>query len=282
MKKFLFLWICVVFHTLPSDSLYPITFQKRPHPYSEKPITLIVPAYNTKQWYQATLDSILTQKYTHFRVIYVDDHSTDGSGDLVKHYLAQYDPEHKVTFIQNKERVGALANIFFSVWMCDPSDIIVTVDGDDCLAHPNVLSFINSIYTHSDVWMTYGQFIEYPTGHRGGAQPLPEHIIHANAFRDYDWVTTHLRTFYAGLFQKIDPEDLLYEGHFFPCGWDLAFMFPLLEMAGVHSQFIPDVLYIYNVDNPLNDLKHHKEKQIFLEKIIRARPRYQPIHSLGK
>jgi len=32
--------------------------------------------------------------------------------------------------------------------------------------------------------------------------------------------------------KKIAKEDLMYEGKFFEMAWDLAFMFPMLEMAG--------------------------------------------------
>jgi len=251
------------------------------HASSQKNFVVIIPSYNNENWYRFNLDSVLKQKYDQFRVIYIDDASTDRTADLVKEYLALYDMDHKVTLISNWERVGALANIYRAVWMCDSSDIIVTVDGDDWLAHEDVLQTLNEIYSDPEVWMTYGQFQEYPTGYRGGAALLPMSIIAENSYRDHDWMTTHLRTFYAGLFQKIKREDFLYEGKFFPVAWDLAFMFPMLEMSGFHSRFVPEIIYIYNVATPLNDRKLYLEMQLHLEKVIRAKNRYSPIEKLN-
>lgn len=244
---------------------------------SEKSITIIIPSYNNKDWYRRNLDSVLMQDYQCFRVIYIDDASTDGTGDLVKEYLRENDLEHRVTLIQNQQRVGALANIYRGVWMCAPTDIIATVDGDDWFYNERVLQRLNKAYSDPNVWMTYGQFVEFPSGNIGGASKLPEEVIPKNAFREYDWVTTHLRTFYAGLFQKIRKEDLLYGLDFFPVTWDLAFMFPLLEMSGTHSCFIPEILYVYNIATPLNDRKLHLNLQIYLDSVIRAKNRYLPI-----
>lgn len=241
----------------------------------EKSIVVIIPSYNNQDWVERNLHSVLTQDYQNFRVIYIDDASTDQTLSLAK----QIASEKKVKFIQNPNRMGALANIYRAVWECDPSDIIVTVDGDDWLYHEGVLQRINDAYSDPSVWITYGQKIEYPTGHPGGAELIPFEVIQNNSFRDFDWVGTHLRTFYAGLFQKIKKKDFLYQGEFFPVAWDLSFMFPMLEMAGFHSRFISDTLYVYNVATPLSDRKLYLEQQRFLDSYIREMPRYQPIET---
>lgn len=249
-------------------------------PIEEKSIVIIIPSYNNKEWYHLNLDSILTQQYDNFRVIYFDDASTDGTGSLVTYYLLKHDLKHKVTFVQNQERVGALANIYFAVTQCKPTDIIVLVDGDDWLYHESVLQVVNKLYANPDIWLTYGQYITYPDGTGYGADPLPTWVFDHHYYRDYPWVTTHLRSFYAGLFHKVKREDLLYEGKFYPVAWDLAFMFPMLEMSGPHSHFYPGVLYVYNVQNPLNDIKQHKEFQARLEAYIRTKQRYGRLDAL--
>ena len=243
----------------------------------QKPIVVVIPSYNNKDWYRFNLDSVLGQQYENFRVIYLDDASSDETGRLVKEYLEEKDTQYRVTLVQNKERVGALANIYRAAWRCGPSEIVVTIDGDDWLSTPSVLQKINEVYADPDVWMTYGQFNTFPPGFGFGARPLPEWVIQQGSFRSYTWTTTHLRTFYAGLFHKINIEDLLYENQFFPVTWDLAFMFPMLEMSGAHSRFIPDVLYIYNIVTPLSDNKLRKELQQKLETFIRAQKKYSPI-----
>lgn len=246
---------------------------------SEKPFVVVIPSYNNAACYKQNLNSVLTQKYQNFRVIYIDDASPDGTGALVKEYLKKNDPDHRVSLIQNRKRVGALANKYKGAWLCDPKEILVDLDGDDWLAHKNVLTRLNETYSDPDVWVTYGQFIYHPCKSPGWAAEVPEEIVKSNDFRNYSWVTTALRTFYAGLFQKIKKEDLLFEGEFFSMASDLAFMFPIVEMAGKHCRFIDEVLYVYNVTTTMNDIVKNPDKQLHLGWEIRSRPKYAPVES---
>ncbi len=243
----------------------------------EKAMVVVIPSYNNIQWYKNNLDSVLAQNYQNFRVIIIDDASPDGTGPAIKQYIQEKNAQNRVTFIQNKKRVGALANEYKGIWLCKPSEIIVNLDGDDWMAHEYVLEILNRVYADPDVWVTYGQFV-YHTGDPGWAAQVPDEIIEQNAFREYTWVTTAMRTFYAGLFHKIKKEDLLYEGQFFQMSGDLAYMFPIVEMAGKHSRFIPDVLYIYNVGTSINDVVKDPITQRDLGFIIRGRKKYEPVY----
>src|SRR5439155_169196 len=118
------------------------------------------------------------------------------------------------------------------------------------------LAFINRVYSNPNIWLTYGQFREYPKGTPGFCCPMPTWVVENNAFRDFTHTPSHLRTFYAGLFKRIQKEDLMYEGDFFKMDADIATMFPMIEMArGGHFRFIKEVLLDYNAVNPINDHK---------------------------
>lgn len=104
--------------------------------------------------------------------------------------------------------------------------------------------------------------------------PITPTIIRDNAFRSI-MHPTHLQTFYAWLFKEISIEDLMYEGNFFPMTWDLAMMVPMMEMAAVRHVFIPEVIYIYNVANSINDNKMDLQFQKNLEQIIRKLQPYK-------
>jgi hypothetical protein len=66
-----------------------------------------------------------------------------------------------------------------------------------------------------------------------------------------------MRTWRAFLWRNIKQEDLKDEnGIYWKVTGDLAFMFPMLEMAGEeHYRFIDDIIYVYNEQNPINDHK---------------------------
>lgn len=246
----------------------------------EKPMVIIVPSYNNSQWYKKNLDSIFMQQYSNYRVIYVDDCSSDGTGQLVSDYIRTGGHEERVWMQCNTERIGALANIYHAVHRCSPEEIVLTVDGDDWLSDDCVLQRVNEAYSQRNIWMTYGQFKEHPSNNIGSCKQIPRGIAERNAYREYDWLSSHLRTFYAGLFQRIKLEDLVYKGRFFEVTWDMAFMFPMLEMAGGRDICITDVQYIYNQANVLNDFKQKLLDQIHCSHYIRSRPKYTPLDSL--
>jgi glycosyltransferase involved in cell wall biosynthesis len=244
----------------------------------EKPFVFIVPSFNNINWYQKNLDSLFSQKYKNFRIIYIDDVSTDGTTAAVESYIKEKDIDHRITFIKNEEHAGALANIYKAIHMCKPEEIIAIVDGDDWLLHDQVLTALNSTYHEEDVWMTYGQFRWWPGNKMGFGQELPYDTIENNQIRNYQWSTTHLRTFYAWLGQQVKKESLLWnDGDFYSMTGDLALMFSIAELAGHNSRFIPDVLYTYNTATPLNDQKKSRNLQIMLENDIRRQPKYKPL-----
>jgi hypothetical protein len=61
---------------------------------------------------------------------------------------------------------------------------------------------------------------------------------------------------------------------------DLGFMFPIAEMAGFHSRFISDILYVYNVETPFNDMKVAPSRQQAMDLLIRLGDRYAPLEEL--
>lgn len=248
---------------------------------NEKLLVIIVPSYNNSQWYKQNLNSLFMQNYRNYRVIYIDDCSTDSTYDLVKNYISECEQDNRVTVIHNTQRKGCpLANIYHALMLCQPDEIAIIVDGDDWLAHENVFAHINRVYQDENVWLTYGQFAVFPFAIPGWAAQVPGKVIEENNFRSHDWCTTHLRTFYAGLFQKINVWDLWYNGEFFPMAGDLALMFPLLELAGNHSRYIPEILYIYNRANALNEDKINKKLQKSCEKQARNGRRYKPLDEI--
>lgn len=242
--------------------------------YPEKPMVVIIPSYNNAQWCQKNIISVLNQQYQNYRVIYIDDCSSDKTADNVQELVKQLGQEHRFTLIRNKERHGALENLYDAIYSCDDNEIIVTLDGDDWLAHNKVLQKLNEVYSTQKVWLTYGRMRELRTGVDWWCKAIPQRIVKTNTFRTFR-CPSHLRTFYVWLFKKIQLEDLQYEGAFFKMTWDQAMMFPMIEMAAERHAFINEVNYIYNDVTPVNDNKVNPQLQRDLEFIIRSKPLYK-------
>jgi glycosyltransferase involved in cell wall biosynthesis len=228
----------------------------------QKSFVVVTASYNNKEWYQRNLESIFNQDYKNWRLIYINDCSIDGTGELVEAFIAANAKQDRVKLINNTKRQGHLYNQYYAIHSCAKDEIIVIVDGDDWLAHTHVFSYLNKIYQDPNVWMTYGQFWYFKKDKLGFCKKVPNKIIKNNLIRDYpEWVLSHLRTFYAGLFHLIKIEDLYYHDDFFPMSADLAVMYPLFEMAAERAQFISKILYIYNDANPISFTHNSPEKQ---------------------
>jgi len=239
---------------------------------------IIIPLYNVEKWIKICIRSVKAQSYKNFQCIILDDISTDKSVEIIQKEIKGDD---RFELIVNTEKAYALKNIYDGINYSNPSseDIIVTLDGDDWFAEKDVLKKLNTIYKNKKCWLTYGSYAEYPSGRRGKfAKQISKNVINNNAFRKYEWCSSHLRTFKYHLWNKIEREDLLdSEGKFYRMTWDLAFMFPMLEMSGQKAVYVEDILYVYNMSNPLNDHKVDNSYQMKLEQEIRTKKTYDRI-----
>jgi len=248
-------------------------------------IVVVVPSYNNgssnRNICLSNLRSLAEQTYPYFVVCYTDDCSTDDTGKLVDEFVRQNHLENKFFVTHNTTRKGALENTYDMVRKIEGHKVVVVVDGDDSLAHPGVLQRIADVYKNPAVWLTFGNYKTYPNSLPSVCAPFPPWVMAKGAFRSYRWTASAPRTFYAKLFHYIQQKDLVWQDKFFSMAADLAYMFPMLEMASKgHIRFIPDILYLYYVANPINDFRVSLSLQLELDKIIRSYPPYQPLQSL--
>ncbi len=237
-------------------------------PKYERLIIVLIPSYNNKEWYPINLSSVFAQKYKNYQIIYIDDNSPDGTGALVAQYIKDKKMEGKVTLIRNKQRLYAAENRYNAIHSCPDHAIIVNLDGDDWFLRDDVLSIINKAYENPDVWLTYGQFINWPTNKLGYGHELPSDVIENRTVRTYknkrgefQWEIGQPRTFYAWLFKQIKKENFMYKGSFFTAATDVAMMIPIIEMVGNKLLFIPDIFYMRNVNTEENVFKTNRKVQ---------------------
>ncbi len=233
---------------------------------------IVIPSFNNEHWVKRNLDSVFSQSYHQFRVIYIDDGSSDGTADLVHEYIQKNALEQRITFIRNEKHEGSLACLYRAVQNCSPDEIVIQLDGCDWLAHHQVLEQLGNLYADSDVWLTYGQFCSYPSYAYGNTVQIPQIAIDNNDLRAHVQASP-FKTFYAGLFKHIKKEDLLKNGVFYPAHLDLALSLPLLELAGSHSRYIPEVQYIHNAYRSESAEIGFSQK----EQIIRSKEKYPPL-----
>lgn len=93
----------------------------------ESLVSIIVPVYNTAEYVEECIQSILSQTYKNIELILVNDGSTDGSGEICKKYISQ----PNVQYIE-QENMGPQDSRKNGVEIAS-GDWIMFVDSDDYL-----------------------------------------------------------------------------------------------------------------------------------------------------
>ncbi len=252
---------------------------------SDCEFVIIIASHNNAEYVENNLKSACSQRSSNpYQVIYINDASTDRTKELVDAYVKKNHLEHKVIVVHNKKQLY-YENLYKVTRSLPDHKISVTLDGDDTLAHDGVLEVLESYYADPDIWLTYGTALKVPMGGLISRE-IPEHIFKEKAIREYEWCSSHLRTYKVGLFKKIKKKDFLYNGKFPRAAADLALMFPMLEMCAPfnggknHSVYIPEILYLYQKNNPLSNYRTKTNEQQEAGKYFRSKPPYDPLEKL--
>jgi glycosyltransferase involved in cell wall biosynthesis len=131
---------------------------------TELPMCLIVASYNNNIHFriEQNLNSIFSLNYSNYRVVVVDDRSTDNSNAIYQKYFAfhRIDKERYV-YIENSKRATTLPNLYLaSMNHCAVDSVTIHIDGDDELIGRNMLKVFNWGYQTKKAGVMYTNFIQ--------------------------------------------------------------------------------------------------------------------------
>lgn len=215
---------------------------------------VLILSYNNERFVEKNISSALDQKYPNYRIVYVNDCSSDNTLEVLTRTIENHPKKNQITVIDNKERKKGVRNFYEVIHnFISDDEVVCCLDGDDWFSSDHVLEYLSKVYENpkKELWITFGNYIGSKTK-SGQLLNFKDYPHIENRFRKTNIVPSHLKTFYAWLFKKIKKEDLFYEGRFMEMTSDLAIMYPMLEMAQNHYFFIKKVLYIYNEENSIS------------------------------
>ncbi len=123
-------------------------------------VSIIIPFKNTSDYLSDCLDSILAQNYTHWQVLAVDDHSTDGSLDLVTSY-AKKDPRIQVFTNKGDGIIPALRTAYDTA----AGEFVTRMDSDDIMENQRLKLMVASLQEYGKGHLAVGQVRYF--SHRG-------------------------------------------------------------------------------------------------------------------
>lgn len=226
-----------------------------------------------EQYIDKCLNSVMLQNYNNWEAQVVLDPFNDKSYEKALSWQ-----NDKIKVHKNNSRLTALPNLLLATKLLNPfdDDVLITLDADDWLYDSNSLSIVNSYYEkYPNLLLTHGSWEGYPFPNvNTNNAPYTEEEFKAN-IRKYPWRASHLRTFKYKLWKLVKDEDLRDEhGLYYESAWDLAMMWPMLEMAGYERvKFIPEKLLVYNMENPNGDsILRVKQQMYYTDYLARKDP----------
>lgn len=215
----------------------PVVSNQEYHSYAksrEKEFVFIVFSMDGESFSSQNLHSIFTQQYSKYRIVFFNIGDDVTPLREAKLYVEEQDERARVKFIQCNDLDDFAVRYAQALNNCRDEEVVVQMDGRDWLANTHILERLNEVYEDPDVWLTYGEYLEYPTYKKGRTRQ-----VRSTKQASIPWTLSRFKTFYAGLYKElhIESEETVPPE-------DSAFLLPMVEMAKWHVRFIPDVLYI--------------------------------------
>src|SRR2546421_2516750 len=111
---------------------------------SEPKVSVVMPVHNARRFIDQAIRSVLSQTFTDFEFIILDDNSTDGSGEVARAWARQDD---RIRLFENQDRLGHSATSNLAVSLAR-SKYVARMDADD-ISHPERLSRESQILSQS-------------------------------------------------------------------------------------------------------------------------------------
>ncbi|MCH9612143.1 MAG: hypothetical protein S4CHLAM102_06270 [Chlamydiia bacterium] len=212
-----------------------------------KSFVFIIPMNSDTATIEQHFNSVFNQNYPDYRVVILDSNEAPHAKKELDRLSAMHNKSHLITFYELEPGEDLVNSFCTAVRGCRDQDIIIYMDNSDWLAHENVLDVLNSIYANEDVWLTYSQYMEYPSYRKGHAKPMKSKWLAAGDLTRTPWIGSPIKTFYAGLLKQVDFQN----SHIF--GYQLSFdealnahFQPMVSLSKKHIRYIDDILLIHN------------------------------------
>lgn len=134
--------------------------------FSPAKVSIIVPCFNQAPYLGEALDSVLSQTYSNWECIIVDDGSTDETASVASRYTAM---DQRFRFIQKEN--GGVASARNLGIQNSSGEFIVPLDGDDKLHSDYIRLAMEHFGAHPETELVYSQ-VEF-FGAKRGLNRLP-------------------------------------------------------------------------------------------------------------
>ena len=253
--------------------------------YEQNFFYFLIRSWNSFQYFDRCINSVLSQTYKSYKILFVDDASdyTRKQKEHIKRKLKN----HVAVFNQTRKYSVYNGYKMINVYAKKKDSITIFLDGDDWFKDKNALSYISNTYEAEKVNFTYGSclfwngknYLKYHSLYSAYLNTVyPELTIKKHLYRFEPFRISHPMTFKTSLFKLVKEKDFKEEnGSWLKYELDLAIFLPMLEMTKGNFRMIKKPLYAYNISSPNINIRVNPYEFAREELIIRMKKSYESI-----
>ncbi|HSW72794.1 MAG TPA: glycosyltransferase [Chlamydiales bacterium] len=246
----------------------------------DKSFVFVIPSYNCSDVCERALQSIFSQDYPNFEVIYLDNGSTDFTNEVALEFKEQIKQDPRLKIIRHENRKGAVERLYEQVHRLEDNKIVIYMKGNAWLKNDKVLSELNDLYKKHDIWLTYSGADNIRNKKKQVCRTLLTRGFFSPLLRHQITGRPRFKTFYASLFKAVKMEDFFFRGEFVDDRHDAAYFYPLLEMAGSHAIGMHASFCEFIQKDDLDTDRPSRKASLTCERRIRLAKSYEPLSIL--
>lgn len=213
----------------------------------------VIASYNNESNIYKNITSIVMQKYKNWRIIYINDASTDNTSQKLNELIHKYNISEKVHYIENKTNMKQAFSKYTAYQMVGDNEIVCVLDGDDWLKHDKVLNILNQYYENDKYHIVTSNFDIYENDKlykNYTKKKYNNYVISQTQFRYVNYSFGHLKTGLGIYFKSIPENRFKYNDKWLDRCTDVTEMVCVSELCKKNKlKQIDDVLYVYNKEN---------------------------------
>lgn len=227
-------------------------------------VSIIIPVFNTGEYLDETMRSIVSQTYEYMEILMVDDGSTDNSGELCDVWAAK-DSRIRIFHIDNSGP-GLARNYAIAR---SRGEYILPVDSDDTIEVDYVEKAVKVLDDNPDIGIVYCRADLF--GEEKGEWNLPEYSIQEMLIRNCIFVSAMFRR------RDFERSGGFWEG--MEAGLeDYDFWLSIIEL-GLRVYKIPEILFHYRKRKDSRTYTINSNVELLIETDMKKFSRHRELYS---
>ena len=102
-------------------------------------VTVLMPAYNAEKFIRDSIDSVLSQTYSDFELLIINDGSTDKTEEIILSYK-----DHRIVYVKNEVNLKLIKTLNKGIDLAK-GKFIARIDSDDVI-NPDRIEYTYDVY----------------------------------------------------------------------------------------------------------------------------------------